>query len=156
MKNEEEKTLWLLPKHTTINNLRPWWYAHNRSKATYTRGKRQKKENEEAFFFYLPMLTSTPSIRLAPTTGIIIGSLLLLSGRSGEDSGVEPPLLPALLLPPADGDEPRDIGDVAWESAVGRARRGWHADNTQPLALLTLCVIFGRRRRSRGGGDGKT
>lgn len=54
------------------------------------------------------MLTSTPRIRLAPTTGIIFGSF---SGRRGEDSGVEPALLPALLLL-AEGDEALDIGGV--------------------------------------------
>lgn len=66
------------------------------------------------------MLTSTPRILLAPTTGIIVavGSfvllLLLLSGRRGEDTGVDLPLLPPLVLP-ADGEESRDIdiGDVA-------------------------------------------
>lgn len=55
------------------------------------------------------MLTSTPRIRLAPTTGIIIGCSA--SGLSGEDTGVVPPLLPALWLL-VDGDEPRDIPDI--------------------------------------------
>ena len=55
------------------------------------------------------MLTSTPRIRLAPTTGIIAGSA---SWRSGEDSGVEPPLLPPALWLLVDGDEPRDIADT--------------------------------------------
>lgn len=81
------------------------------------------------------MLTSTPRIRFAPTTGIMASSLP--SGRSGEDSGVEPPLLPARLLP-ADGDDPRDSGDgdVACESAEFEAGNNNNKNNNNSSSRI--------------------
>ena len=68
---------------------------------------------------YLPMLTSTPRTRFAPTTGIIVASASPARPREGEESGVEPVLLPPRVPVPAallDGDVPLDTdggGDVA-------------------------------------------
>lgn len=57
---------------------------------------------------HLPMLTSTPRTRFAPTMGI--GST---SPREGDVAvtGVDPPLLPALLF---EGDDPLDV-DIGME-----------------------------------------
>lgn len=52
---------------------------------------------------HLPMLTSTPRTRFAPTMGI--GSTSPREG-DGEAIGDDTPLLPALLL---EGDEPLDM-----------------------------------------------
>lgn len=57
---------------------------------------------------YLPMLTSTPRTRFAPTTGITDAPPS--PPRRGEESGVDALLLPALLL---NGDEALDIGGDA-------------------------------------------
>lgn len=64
------------------------------------------------------MLTSTPSTRFAPTTGITDAPPS--PPRTGDESGVDALLLPPLLL---NGDEPLDIGGDARESAEEAVRK---------------------------------